>query len=316
MRLAYGFNKEILMRTDDDFSEMMNDLKHRFRQWRGQGQGAMILFGVAALVVVVLVFQAFVVVGAGERAVIYSKLSGVLQLQRGEGLNPNVPFLWEPVKYDVKTMTYTMSAQQAEGQVRGDDSLLALTSDGLPVKLDVSIRFHVMPDEVWKLHQEIGPGYIDKIVRPVSRSGIRMVLSRYTVTEVYSGARQKIKDDIEKLLEPKFAAAYLQLDEVLPRDVQFSTQFQQAIEDKQVAQQEASRMVFVLQQAKLERERRIVEAQGEAGAIRLRARALGRNPQLVQYEYVKGLPDNVQTVIADTNTIINFSSLFTGAAGQ
>jgi regulator of protease activity HflC (stomatin/prohibitin superfamily) len=304
------------MRTDDDFSEMMHDLKHRFRQWRGRGQGAMILFGVAALVVVVLLFQAFVVVGAGERAVIYSKLSGVLQLQRGEGLNPNVPFLWEPVKYDVKTMTYTMSAQQAEGQVRGDDSLLALTSDGLPVKLDVSIRFHVMPDEVWKLHQEIGPGYIDKIVRPVSRSGIRMVLSRYTVTEVYSGARQKIKDDIEKLLEPKFAAAYLQLDEVLPRDVQFSTQFQQAIEDKQVAQQEASRMVFVLQQAKLERERRIVEAQGEAGAIGLRARALARNPQLVQYEYVKGLPDNVSTLIADTNTIINFSSLFTGAAGQ
>ena len=52
------------------------------------------------------------------------------------------------------------------------------------------------------------------------------------------------------------------------------------------------------------------EAQGEAGAIRLRARALTNNPQLVQYEYVKGLPDGVKTVIADTKTIISFSDLF------
>lgn len=75
-------------------------------------------------------------------------------------------------------------------------------------------------------------------------------------------------------------------------------------------------MVFVLEQAKLERERRIVEAQGEAGAIRLRARALARNPQLVQYEYVKGLPDDVKTVIAGANTIINFSSLFAQQRAQ
>jgi prohibitin 2 len=304
------------MRTDDDFSRIMYDLKYRFRQWLARGQGRLILSGVAALVVLVLLFQSFVIVGAGERAVIYSKLSGVQQYQLGEGLNLNIPFVWEPVKYDVKTMTYTMSAQSTEGQVSGDDSLQALTSDGLPVRLDVSIRFHVMPEQVWKLHQEIGPHYIDKIVRPVSRSGIRMVLSRFKVTEVYSGARQKIIEGIRELLDPKFASAYIQLDEVLLRDVGFSDEFQQTIEQKQVAQQEAQRMVFVLQQAKLERERKIVEAQGQAGAIRLRARALARNPQLVQYEYVRALPDNVRTVIADTNTIINFSSLFTQAAGQ
>jgi len=144
-----------------------------------------------------------------------------------------------------------------------------------------------------------------------------MVLSQFTVTEVYSGeSRQEIIEQIRELLEPKFANAYLQLDEVLLRDVKFSDQFQETIELKQVAQQEAKRMVFVLEQAKLERERRIVEAQGEAGAIRLRARALARNPQLVQYEYVKGLPDQVRTLIADANTIINFSDVFAKSSGQ
>ena len=69
-------------------------------------------------------------------------------------------------------------------------------------------------------------------------------------------------------------------------------------------------------QAKRERQRLIVEAQGEAGAIELRAGALARNPQLVQYEYVQNLPAGVRTVIADANTIINFSDLFTRPAAQ
>ena len=303
------------MRDDDDFSQIIETFKERFRK-RSSGINPAVLLAIAAVVGLILLFQAFVVVGAGERAVIFSKLSGVREGQLGEGLHLNIPFIWEPVIYDVKAITYTMSAQRTEGQVRGDDSLLVLTSDGLPVRLDVSIRFHVMPDEAWKLHREIGPRYVDKIVRPVSRSDIRMVLSRFTVTEVYSGAREKVIDEIREMLTPKFTSAYLQLDEVLLRDVQFSEQFQQAIEEKQVAQQEVKRMVFVLEQAKLERERKIVEAQGEAGAIRLRARALSRNPQLVQYEYVMGLPDNVKTVITDANTIINFSDLFTQQRAQ
>ena len=143
-----------------------------------------------------------------------------------------------------------------------------------------------------------------------------MVLARFTVTQVYSGERQTIIEQIRELLDPKFRAAYLVLDEVLLRDVKFSDDFQQAIEEKQVAQQEAKRMVYVLEQAKLERERKIVEARGEAGAIRLRARALARNPQLVRYEYVRNLPSGVRTVITDANTIMNFGNLFERPAVQ
>ncbi len=303
------------MAGEEDFGEIMESLKRQF-SGGSRKSGLLLLALLVAVPVLIVVFKAFVIVGAGERAVIFSKLSGVQEGQLSEGMHLNIPVLWEPVIYDVKARTYTMSGRRREGQVRGDDSLLTLTSDGLPVQLDVSIRFHVSPDKVWKLHEEIGPNYIDKIVRPVSRSDVRMVLSRFTVTEVYSGARQKIIDQIRELLEPKFTAAYLVLEEVLLRDVKFSDQFQQAIEQKQVAQQEAKRMVFVLEKAKLERERKIVEAQGEAGAIRLRARALARNPQLVQYEYVKGLPDNVRTIVADSKTIINFGDLFAKTAGK
>jgi prohibitin 2 len=95
------------------------------------------------------------------------------------------------------------------------------------------------------------------------------------------------------------------------RDVTFSPQFQQAIESKQVAQQEVSRMAFVVEQAEKERRRKIIQAEGEAESIRLKARALARNPGLTQYEYVQNLPSDVRTIITDSRTIVNLGDVGT-----
>ncbi|HIE53362.1 MAG TPA: prohibitin family protein [Armatimonadetes bacterium] len=283
-----------------------------WNQWRG----LLLKVGLLILLFLILLSQSFVVVAPGERAVIFSRLHGVLSFQLEEGIHFTWPFLWRPTIYDVKTATYTMSGTPHEGDVMGDDSLTALTSDGLMVWLDLSVRFHPDPELVWKLHREIGPHYIEKIVRPQARSKTRMVVAKYTVTDVYSGKRQQIVEELNQQLEESFARSHIILDEVLLRNVRFSPAFQAAIERKQVALQEAKKMDFVLEQARKEKERRIIEAQGEAEAIRLKAEALRRNPQLVQYEYVKGLPSAPQTVITDGKTILSLGELFGTGGGK
>jgi regulator of protease activity HflC (stomatin/prohibitin superfamily) len=110
------------------------------------------------------------------------------------------------------------------------------------------------------------------------------------------------------------ARNYLVLDEALLRNVRFSDEFQQAIEQKQVAQQEVRRMQFVLDQVDKERRRKIIEAEGEAESIRLKAAALSQNPRLVEYEYVKNLPDGVRTVVTDGRTILNLGEATSGPA--
>lgn len=268
--------------------------------------------------------QCFVIVQAGERAVVFSKVSGVLPYQLSEGFHFNLPLVWNPIKYDIKTLTYTMSGSgneasgedrqtqtgrvKEEGQVP-DDSLSALTSDGLPLTLDLSIRFHIDPDNVWKLHRIIGPDFVDKVVRPQSRSITRTVFAEYPVIDVYSGKRQSIVEQIQRELHEKFQANYLILDEVLLRDIRFPPEFQSAIEQKQVAEQQAQQMVFEVQRAESERQQKIVEAEGEAGAIRQRAEALRQNPQLIQYEYIKRLPPNTQIIVTDNKTIISLGSV-------
>lgn len=280
-------------------------------------------FVAALMLIFLLLNQSFVIVQAGERAVIFSSLSGMRHDQLSEGFHFNLPFLWHPIKYDIKTLTYTMSGSgsEAHGETRStpegrltdsgqvpDDSLNALTQDGLPLSLDLSVRFHVDPDNVWKLHQQIGPDFVDKVVRPQSRSIARMAFAEYPVIDIYSGKRQIILDQIQKELSAKFRQNYLILDEVLLRDIRFPAEFQNAIEQKQVAQQQAQQMVFELQRAEAEKQQKILEAQGEAGAIRKRAEALAQNPLLVQYEYIKRLPPDARMLVTDGKTILSLGA--------
>ena len=271
---------------------------------------------VPLLLIIYMVSSATVTVGAGERAVIFNKVTGVEKGQKGEGLHFLVPFLQRPVVYDVKTATYTMSAAHAEGEVKGNDALTALTADGQTVSLDMSVRYHVDPDNVWRLHQHIGPEYQHKVIRPQARSHTRMVVSSFNVIDVYSGRRALIQEQVKARLEKSFRENDIILDDVLLRDVKFSPAFQQAIEQKQVALQDAQRMVYELDRARKERDRKVIEAEGAAASIRLKAQALAANPQLVQYEYVQKLPADVRTVVTDSKTIMNFGDLFAGAPAR
>ena len=274
---------------------------------------------VSLIVMLVVLSQTFVIVQAGERAIVFSDLSGVQAYQLSEGFHLNLPFVWHLTKYDIKTRTYTMSGSSQESNKPAesrsdseqvpDDSLAALTSDGLPVTLDLSIRFHIDPDNVWRLHRQIGPDFVDRVVRPQSRSIARMTFAGFPVIDVYSGKRQTIIDEISTQLREKFKQNYLVLDEVLLRDIRFPEEFQAAIEQKQVAQQASEQMVYELQRAELEKKQKIVQAQGEAEAIRKTADALNKNPQLIQYEYVQRLPADTKVVVTDGKTIVNMGDV-------
>ena len=274
-----------------------------------------VIIPLVALLLILPLIWPFVLVGAGERAVIFNRFSGVQKNQLGEGLHAIIPWVQSATTYDVKAQTYTMSGSATEANQQAgnsNDALLALTADGQPVSLELSVRFHVDPQQTWKLHQEIGPEYLSKVVRPVVRSDVRMIIAQYPVVDVYGSKRADIITQIDTRLRRELAANYVVLDDALLRDVTFSPQFQDAIEQKQVAEQEVKRMAYERDRADKERRRKIIEAEGEAESIRLKAAALSANPGLTQYEYVQNLPSNVKTVVTDNKTIINMGDVAAG----
>ena len=272
-----------------------------------------IIGGVIFLAVLVVVSSSVVIVPAGERAVVFDNFQGVLDKTRNEGMTFVVPFVQQPTYYDVKTQTYNLGTNDTQNNLGGDNNenaIEARTSDGQTVHVELSVQFHPKADTLPELHKTIGRDYVGKIIVPAIRSEVRAVIGKYTVESVYSENRQEIENKIEENLKSIFDRNHIVLQDVLIRNTRFSEEYQKVIEAKQVALQEAERMQYVLQKQRQEKERKIVEAQGEAEAIRIKGQALSANPRLIQYEYVQKIAPGVKAVIADQKTIMNFSNMF------
>src|SRR5262249_1746609 len=134
-------------------------------------------------------------------------------------------------------------------------------------------------------------------------------VSRYTIIDVYSGKRAQIQTEITSTLADDMSRNDILLKEVLLRDVNLTPEFHKAIEQKQIAQQEAQRKQYELERERVEKDRKIIEAEGEAQSIRLKGQALAQNPSLIQYEYVQKITPGVQTIITDGRSIMSLGDV-------
>jgi regulator of protease activity HflC (stomatin/prohibitin superfamily) len=274
-------------------------------------RGAFVTVIVVAALAALARSRPLMVVPAGHRAVVFNVFTGVEQRVLGEGLHLLLPLVQYPVLYSVQTQAYTMSSTKEDKLDTDPDPLAALTKDGQPVNLDLTLTFHPDQAKLPRIYQHFGDerAVVQNVVRPDVRALARMVVARYTVTDIYGARRSELEAEITGRLRKAFERNDLVLESVLLRNLSFSTAFQQAIERKQVAQQNVEKMEYVLKQARTDKERAVVEARGQADAIRLVAASLSRNPQLVQYEYVKRLNPQAQSVVLGSQAIVNLGDL-------
>jgi len=239
----------------------------------------------------------------GHVATIYDRGRVVLAQELPEGLHLKVPFWQVSYLTDVRTQEYTMSIAPGEGAVYSDDSMTAPTQDGQTVTVDATVLFHVDPNMASELFQEVGPDYIQKIVRPMARSQIRAQVAKYTAIDVYAlkrdEAEQKINDKIEEL----YAEKHVILESVLLRHIAFSHEYAQAIEDKQVAEQRIQKAEYQKLEAAELKDKKIIEAEADAEAISLKGKALRANPQVIQFEFVQKMAPDINWGIMPDNVL-------------
>jgi regulator of protease activity HflC (stomatin/prohibitin superfamily) len=214
------------------------------------------------------------------------------------GLNIVNPLV-EVEKLDIKTQAYTMSGVKDEGQVKGDDAILTLSSDGLTLKLDVTVWFKVSESEAPQILRTIGADYIEKIVRPATRTSLRDVSVQYTATDIYSSKRDDFIKEISKNLETSFQGRGIILEKVLLRNIELPEKVKEAIDEKISAEQRAQQMVYVLQKEKQEAERKQVEARGVSEAQKIISSSI--SPQYLQWKYIEALKE---LMTSKNNTIV------------
>jgi len=248
--------------------------------------GSVKIAGVLIMIAGVLM-SSIVQIDAGQVGV--KKLFGKVQndvLQSGlHMINPLV----EVTRLDIKTQNYTMSGVHDEGAKAADDAIRVLTADGLEVTIDLTVLFRLTEADAPRLVKETGVNYVDKIVRPLTRTKIRDNSVYYDAISLYSTRRDEFQNRIFKSIEEDFRKRGLFLEQLLVRNITLPQSVKATIEGKINAEQEAQKMQFILQKEKQEAERKRVEAQGIADYQRIINQGL--TDQQLQYEQIKALKE-------------------------
>jgi len=285
------------------------------------------ILGLALLAVVLTSISAgLVFIQPEERGVVVSAVApkGYREQALQPGLRWIIPFLERVEIYPIYKQTYTMSVIQGEGDVTGDDSILARTSDGQEVRVDASVIYAVDTNQVVQIHIDWQHRYPRELVRPLARGVIRDAISQFGVEEVYSSKRDEMTALIAGDMKAKLLENGLDMSDFVLRNITFSAEYAVSVEQKQIAEQEAQQAFYVVEQRKQEAEQarqvaqgqadavviqaegqaeaRLIEAEAEAEALEQIAAAVFDNPDLLQYLYINKINPGVQVMLLPNDT--------------
>ncbi|MDB4534595.1 prohibitin family protein [Vicingaceae bacterium] len=216
----------------------------------------MILTVLVGLIFFILAFKSVKKIDGGEGGVLFRATTGIdTENTYSEGWIFIAP--WNDL------IIYNVRQQEVL------EDMAVLSSNGLEITLEVSSWYQPLFSDLAKLHQEKGKSYLDQVVKPAIRSASRSVIGRYTPEEIYSTKRDAIQSEIFEETKKILDKQYIQLNEILVRDITLPPTIKTAIEGKLKQEQESLEYEFKLQKAKKEAEKVRIEAQGKADANRI-----------------------------------------------
>lgn len=228
--------------------------------------------GILILLVLILVFGTYVIVGPGQRGVIvqFGKVSDRIM---GEGLNFKMPFRDDIVKISVQTQTVKFDNQLDKGDATEASSMFCATKDLQDVQIAVIVNYHLDASKVNRIYQQYGSTYQANIIEPIIREVIKSQAALYTAEELVT-KRAEFSDKVSTILSEKIASKDSIFERLNITNFQFSDSFSKAIEAKVTAEQNALAAKNKLEQVKFEANQRVAQANGEAEAIKIQANAI------------------------------------------
>jgi prohibitin 1 len=238
----------------------------------GHGGGVLRLIGlgIAAFLVVILIFSCVTRVGTGHVGVLtlFGRVTGETL---GEGIH-----VINPLKTNNEMSVQTQTIKE---------SASVPSSEGLMMSLDTSLIYHLNPDRAAEVFQKIGADYENVVVEPTLRSAIRESTASHTANALYTGEREMVAKQILDQITQELSKRGLTVENVLLRDIQLPATLKAAIEAKQQAEQESLAMNFRLQKETQEAQRKRIEAAGVRDFQQIVAQ--GITPSLLEWKGIE-----------------------------
>ncbi|EMR65722.1 Prohibitin-1, subunit of the prohibitin complex (Phb1p-Phb2p) [Eutypa lata] len=227
-------------------------------------------------------------VKGGTRAVIFDRLQGVKETVVGEGTHFLVPWLQRSIVFDVRTKPRNIATTTGSK----DMQMVSLT-----------LRVLHRPDvpALPKIYQNLGPDYDERVLPSIGNEVLKAIVAQFDAAELIT-QREAVSQRIRTDLMKRAREFNIALEDVSITHMTFGKEFTKAVEQKQIAQQDAERARFIVERAEQERQANVIRAEGEAESAETIGRAVAKSGDgLVQIRKIEASRDIAQTLASNPN---------------
>ncbi|KAI9216504.1 band 7 family-domain-containing protein [Blastocladiella britannica] len=227
-------------------------------------------------------------VQGGQRALIFDRRNGIRDEVIGEGTHFLIPWVQRPHIYDIRTRPRNISTTTGSRDLQ-------------MVSLTLRVLFKPDVPVLAKLHRLLGPEFEERVFASIGNEVLKAAVAQFDASELIT-QRELVSQRIRDELNLRAKDFHIILDDVSITHLEFGREFTIAVEQKQIAQQEAERAKYSVERAEQEKQAAVIRAEGNAQAAGVISQALSKaGPGLVEFRRIEASREIAQVLAKSPN---------------